>query len=525
MEILHNGIVLPRAWPPANVNPESTEPVAVPYLAHPPAVIPVDVGRQLFVDDFLIQTTTMTRTFHSARKYDGNPVLRPETPLEASTKGVLPTACPKSGGVWYDPANKLFKMWYEAGWINSLAYAISEDGIRWQRPDLDICPGTNRIVPEFRPDSTTVFIDHDTPDPAQRFKLFVREDDGRCDRRGNCMVSPDGIHWSEPVKTNPLGDRSTFFYNPFRKKFVYSIRAYNAAPGRGRVRYYRECDDFLGGAQWSSEQAVFWTGADRLDQPDPEIGMTPQLYNLDAVAYESLMLGIFEIHLGPENNVCARGGFPKITELMTAFSRDGFHWHRPDRRAFIPAARQPDAWDRGYVQPAGGICLVMGDELWFYYIGFRGDKARLEGGLNNGMYANASTGIAKLRRDGFASMEAGAMERNLCTRPVTFKGKRLFVNVEASGGELTAAITDVNFRPIAPFTSANCIPVRADSTRHEVRWQGADDLAAASNRPVCICFNLKRGKLYSFWVSQDHSGKSGGYVAAGGPGFACGKDG
>ena len=38
------------------------------------------------------------------------------------------------------------------------------------------------------------------------------------------------------------------------------------------------------------------------------------------------MLGLFEIHLGPENDVSAREGHPKITELKTAFSRDGFQF-------------------------------------------------------------------------------------------------------------------------------------------------------------------------------------------------------
>ena len=36
-----------------------------PYLVSPPAVIPIDVGRQLFVDDFLIEQTTLTRVFRS----------------------------------------------------------------------------------------------------------------------------------------------------------------------------------------------------------------------------------------------------------------------------------------------------------------------------------------------------------------------------------------------------------------------------------------------------------------------------
>ena len=33
-------------------------------------------------------------------------------------------------------------------------------------------------------------------------------------------VSPDGIHWREAARSGPSGDRSTFFYNPFRKVWV-----------------------------------------------------------------------------------------------------------------------------------------------------------------------------------------------------------------------------------------------------------------------------------------------------------------
>ncbi|MDP6044355.1 MAG: hypothetical protein QGG25_02010, partial [Phycisphaerae bacterium] len=50
-ETLYNGIVLPDQWPPSAKHREPRKPMAVPYLKHPPAVIPIDVGRQLFVDD------------------------------------------------------------------------------------------------------------------------------------------------------------------------------------------------------------------------------------------------------------------------------------------------------------------------------------------------------------------------------------------------------------------------------------------------------------------------------------------
>ncbi|MFW6336513.1 MAG: glycosyl hydrolase family 32, partial [Phycisphaeraceae bacterium] len=359
-ETLYNGIELPDAWPPRDMDPAAYEPMPVPYLDDPPAVIPIDVGRQLFVDDFLIERTTLERVFHLPTKHEGNPILKPETPLE--TEGYLPCATPKDGGVWWDPDAGLFKMWYEAGWLGRLAYATSEDGMHWDRPALDLEPPTNRIVPELTGDSGAVVIYLDTDDPSQRYKLYERESNkaaGGKGAPGYSMVSPDGIHWSEPVAGGPVGDRSTMFYNPFRRRWVYSIRG--GGQGIGRARRYREHADFLEGATWADGEAVFWCGADRNDPPDPDIGDPAQLYNLNAVGYESLMLGLFEIHLGPDNKVCQAEARPKITELKTAFSRDGFHWHRPDRRAFIPAARREGVWDRGYVNrsAASARCAAM----------------------------------------------------------------------------------------------------------------------------------------------------------------------
>ena len=85
-----------------------------------------------------------------------------------------------------------------------------------------------------------------------------------------------------------LGDNSTFFYNPFRRKWVYSVRR---TEGSVRVRRYIEHDDFLEGSQWEDEEPVLWAWSDELDEPDPEIGDVPQLYDLNAAAYESIMLG------------------------------------------------------------------------------------------------------------------------------------------------------------------------------------------------------------------------------------------
>src|SRR4051812_13552697 len=50
-------------WPPKVTLSRKPLPLA-PYLTKPPAVIPIDIGRQLFVDDYLVESTTLVRTHH-----------------------------------------------------------------------------------------------------------------------------------------------------------------------------------------------------------------------------------------------------------------------------------------------------------------------------------------------------------------------------------------------------------------------------------------------------------------------------
>src|SRR5207244_1767161 len=175
-----------------------------------------------------------------------------------------------------------------------------------------------------------------------------------------------------------------------------------------------------------------WVGADRLDQARGDLKVVPELYNLDGVAYESLLLGLFSIWRG---DLGIPPGRPKINEVCAGFSRDGFHWHRPDRRAFIGVSERPGDWNWGNVQSAGGCCLVVGDELYFYHSG----RAGSPGGKGN-RDGNGSTGLAVLRRDGFASLDADAAGGSLTTRAVRFTGKHLFVNADAKEGALTVEV-------------------------------------------------------------------------------------
>jgi hypothetical protein len=161
---------------------------------------------------------------------------------------------------------------------------------------------------------------------------------------------------------------------------------------------------------------------------------------------------------------------------------------------------------------------VVGDELYFYVSGRQGVPGTSLPGI-------CSTGLAKLRRDGFASMEIddGSIRRvshdlpagTLVTRPVKFEGAYLFVNADMERGMLRVQLETVEGVPIAPYTTAESVATTGNGTAIPVRWQHASDLGALRGRPLRLRFTMTGGRLYAFWVSRSKSGASGGYLAAG----------
>ena len=548
-ETLYNGIKLPAEWPPAR-DPSREYAMPVPYLwaANRPKVIPIDLGRQLFVDDFLIKKTDLERVYPHPVKYEGNPVLRPETEIELNRPGNA-GASPVDGGLWWDPEKGKFRYWYGIGWAYRIGYAESDDGIHFTRVPTDSEKGTNYVLPDQWVGSWSVFRDYENKDPSKRWQLFIANNIGPDGKRSHISlgyVSEDGIHWNGPHRLGYTDDRSTFFYNPFRRVWGFNLRINDRghAPkwpeSRGRSCAYAESPTFPEGCEWNwgtkvtgkDKTAVIWQQADALDPVDPQYPDSPQLYNVDAVAYESIMLSLQQIHHGPPNGVCDKKELPKITDLCFAYSRDGFHYSRPDRTAAIASERW-DAygkkWDVGYVNPLSNICVIKDEKLYIYYganEGFvgRGEelkglkekfskdeiRARSYGSGLRGMYDRRATGLAILRRDGFAGLRAGDKKGTVTTRPVQFSGKRLFVNVEAPKGVLKAEVLDAEKDEVLFVSEV----VRGDHTKIEVA-----DVSAYANRPVRLRFTVKRGTFYSFWVAPDASGKSGGYLAGGGPDY------
>lgn len=282
-----------------------------------------------------------------------------------------------------------------------------------------------------------------------------------------------------------------------------------------RMRFYAESPDLM---NWTPSNFTnsFWTSADENDPPYVPGGAYPQLYNLDAVAYESVLVGMFSwFNPGPASGSGFAAG-PDLVELGVGFSRDGFNWVRPTRgggpnNAFIPASNTPGTWNVGNTQSTGGGFLVVGDQLWFYFSGRDGTHCCSTTGY---------TGLATLRRDGFYSMDATGTA-TLTTRPLQFvNGRNMFVNVRDPQGSLQIQLINPSNNQVLATSNV----ITADSTIQPVTWVGVSDLSSWMNQPVQLQFTMTHGELYSFWVSPTTTGASNGYVAAGGPGYATNVD-
>ena len=565
-ETLYNGIVLPREWPPY-VDTADRSPMKIPYLQprNIPKTIPIDVGRQLFVDDFLVASTQgVTRAFFKPVKYHGNPLLWPQTKEELALATALghkpyppgsdirtywtpntktsPCCYTSGGGLWWDPTRQLFRLWYISGWSYRVTYAESKDAIHWTRPPVG-ADGSNVVVTDPpAADTWVVWPDFSADNPYANWRLYLSY--GGNPGQGFQFKSTDGIKWDRlPDRCGFAGDSSTMFYNPFRRKWVWSLRSV----WRGRSRNYHEHSDFVEGAKWhfptdgkrtttganpfymkgtmTNTVDVFnWLACDDADLHRTIDGKTysASLYNFDATPYESVMIGLCKIMCGRDNEESAHVGMPKTTEIHFAYSRDGFHFDRPDRTPAIgDSGWGSGQWDTGYLAPVSSGFVIKDERLWFFYAGMRGDASEHnppECTLGNGMHWNGSIGAATLRRDGFAGMVADGLGE-LTTRPVKFSGSHFFVNADARFGRLAVEVLGADGKVVPGFAAEDCAAMdREDSTRREITWKGGD-LKRFAGQPVSFRFKMRVATLFSFWVSPKKTGESGGYLGGGGPDY------
>ena len=289
------------------------------------------------------------------------------------------------GGVFFDPTEQVFKMFYLAGMRGGLAMAASKDLIHWTRPELGLAGG-NLLLPAgprwTGPELKTagsdncVWLDLHAKHSTERIKFLTcwRHVPGAQLPKGfrHSLHVSDGRTWS-PGKPTGMAQRLLLvLLQPVPQRLGLQHQA--GRPVAGDAGITAKAATFskapTGRSRFIGPTPTAWTNRNL-----PAVirrGRADATLQPDAVAYESVMLGMHMILRGPRNEICDEGQYPKLSDLCLGFSRDGFHWHRPDRRPFIAASRKEGTWDRAYMHTTAGVCLVMDDKLWFPYTSFSG---------------------------------------------------------------------------------------------------------------------------------------------------------
>lgn len=448
-----------------------------------------DVGskRQLFVDQrFVEESDGIVLTVNEARKHP-EPVLVADRPWESMCLGGYTTILEENGlyRLWYEAYASHYKEDYDA----RLCYAVSDDGIHWKKPELGLFEfqgsKDNNIVFEdrngFGYHGGTVFVDPSAP-PEERYKILYQAKGGtRADQGNACMrgaYSQDGLHWKKypGILADHLSDTQTVvYYDEQLKKYVGYFRLWTEKGYRAIGR--SETENFL---HWPRGPTLILAP----DERDPaDMHMYTNAYRRYREAADAHFLIISSFYRTTD-----------CVDAQLATSRDGIAWYRPDRRPFLRLGGE-GYWDNKQIYVGVGM-LSKGNELWLYYTGYMHKHGEARPRVIS--YAG-KIGIAKVRKDGFVSADAGYQGGYLVTPPLKFSGSQLEINYDAgAGGFVSVEILEQNGFPIKGFSRAECDPLRGNSIAKAVTWRCKSDVGLLEGKAIRLRVTMREAKLYAF---------------------------
>ena len=471
-------------------------------------VISIGQYRQLFIDDHLIEKTeNITRRINPVNKYSNNPIVQADRSWE--NRMTVP-----QGSVIFDSEDQIYKMWYTTD-IQSkgkgLAYAISEDGVNWEKPEMDIVlkdgVKTNLVIPSltmgYMYQPYCVVKDDREPNPDRRYKLAflsIQRDLPKVEsathpgtRRGlGIAFSPDGLHWTKvrDFASDDIIDISHVLIDPNRNyQFVIYGRTLKVQSeirnAWGHHDWFEEHYNGRSVIRSESNDFLTWSPSTFIMGPDLQDPVSTMIYSMNVFPYEGLYLGLAQRYI-------SKPGTGTI-DIQLAISRDGIHFERPFRDPFIPLG-EIGSWDRFMIHPMSGPPLVNEDQLHFYY-GGRNYRHRPTSIADEGT-PTGSIGMASIKQDRFVSVEASFDGGTLTTKPLRFEGSTLYVNCKASFGKLGVRLLD-EYGGIINGYQSNVEGM--DGVRCPVDFKKTS-LPGSGQQPIRIEFTLSNVQLYSFYI-------------------------
>lgn len=376
-------------------------------------------------------------------------------------------------------------------------YAESPDGIEWTYPELALFEvagnRSNNVVLFETPACHTFAPFLDTRpgiDPSERFKALAglheeavhvaRQQDPQAmaaDTRGGlyAYASPDGIHWRKlsphpVIPSEAAGDfgfdsQNVSFWSETEGRYVCYFRSWQMQNGGP----FAWTPDLLRSiSRVTSTDYLTWGEPQTLFPNEPN----EHLYTNQTQPYFRAP----HIYIATPTRFMANRG--DSTDILFMTARGNAPYTRTFKEAFIRPGPDPKRWGNRANYVAQNVIPTGPTEMSIYH--------------------DHSGHRYTLRTDGFASVHAGHVAGEMRTRPFTFTGKELVLNMSTSAaGSVHVEVQDAEGRPLPGYKREDCIEIIGDEIDRVVAWKQGTDLSKLAGQPIRLRFTLKEADLFA----------------------------
>ena len=478
---------------------------------------------ELFLDDYIIERSTgFRRVLHHPEPR--GVVIHPDQPWETQGMSVM-YVDRRADGRW----ECYYRVHGKGIPADTTAYAISDDGIHWEKPVLGLVVGPNGTENNLLPCGAPFDLGKygNISDPNKRFLIGLSSDENPRSHKMQLFFASELPDWQNDPdwrdKLIPAGKKPSYklglhFWDDQNEDWVFMRQSPNHPPTRCVAR-------------WSTPDLQNWRVKpvfypDAQDSTDPRF--FDEIYGMHAMHTEGVVLGFAEWLIGdqtrPDMAVLSQEVighvFMKGTmEVRVAVSRDGgFTWDRTvSREAWIPHGKETDSYDRLvriFCSP-----VRMGDEDWFYCTVINGDHGSAFDYYKDNRHPKHSGALYVQKHNRYVSLRAGNTPQILITQPMEVTGKKIQLNVDASHGEVRVGVgidkkmVIFDTAAILPnymirdrqgqthlekgLTLEDCQPVHVNSIEHTVEFNGGD-LESLQGKMVRLYILVQVADLYGF---------------------------
>jgi len=485
----------------------------------------------VFFEDVFCRHFDVAWRVEPGRLDPNNPLMAGELPWDGGTPFY-------NGTVFKDPIDGLWKCWGIAApfeedhqwgkWEFRCGYATSEDGVNWERPELEGFPCMGReksnVLFDFADGGScyqmSVLVDADA-EPDRRYEMFILRlpeyKNPSKQVRGLPLLSHHRNYWGEPAHPTGVyryrsGDGfhwiavegplaiasadSIFIYRNLGAPYVayHKLEAptppgsayvpYDCAKGGLRRLVRRESED---GTHWSDPPLV-------VVAPDWRDAHDTQFMDIGPIRHGS----------GYIATVAVFHGLNQMMDIQVAGSPDGKRWFRPIPRVPCVANATLGDFAGGHIFQSHSL-VADGEKVHIYFAALSGLHSDIYGeDPRREIYMHGGLGRATWERGRMWSVVpvvGGPHEGHVTARPIAgSEGKSLFINaVTFDDGEIAAELRSGNEWDIGPalegFTREDGAVFRGDAKCQRLTWTGGE---GGPRDGLLLRLHLRRARLYGF---------------------------